>query len=173
MPVELLRRDSHELIQTKLTITVGNNTSETEVVQSNTGDFFGEGSAFDPQSRASATVRAVVHCELEMLAFNDLRALMEEHLELKSEIKRAARANFVRTNNAAGNDASGASSLYKPGEVTSDTISRRKLEQSLLKKYKKDVEKAEMMRMLHETHASEVEQGSKSRSTRVYPDGGL
>ena len=63
--------------------------------------------------------------------------------------------------------------MYKPGDDTSDAISKRKLEQSLLKKYKKDTEKAEMMRMLHETHASEIEQGSKTRSTRVHPDGGV
>ena len=62
------------------------------------GSFFGEQSllGIDYGSGATATVRATIHCELEMLQFDRLREMMETETELTKALKAQARAAYAR-----------------------------------------------------------------------------
>ena len=62
------------------------------------GSFFGEQSllGIDYGTGATATVRATIHCELEMLQFDRLREMMETETELTKALKAQARAAYAR-----------------------------------------------------------------------------
>jgi CRP-like cAMP-binding protein len=152
----------------EVVINTPNGEDEIQVTGLASGDFFGEASMFNPNATAGATVRTVMHCELEVLSFVQLRQLMATDKALTTEIKKAARGNFVRMQNAASNAAATtpAASLYADAsrKVTADR--RNMLEKSLLKKYKKDAEKVTMMASLH---SAAHNAGGKVGSKKITP----
>jgi Ca2+-binding EF-hand superfamily protein/CRP-like cAMP-binding protein len=132
-----------------------------EIAEINAGDFFGETAIFNPDATAGATVRTLVYCELEVLAFDGLRKLMLQDTVLAAEIKVVARSNFVKMKN------------LKNGRVAVMPKKRLSVEKALQRKYKQDSGKYDMMSKLHSaTHAlvSGVTTPTKKRAS-IHPQG--
>merc|ERR1711988_534015 len=113
--------------------------TEVEVAQLTGGSCFGATALFNPEHVASASVRTLMHCELESLPFSDLERLMVISPGLAKEIKDAARNNFLKTITASRNR-----------ERLEEIEDENKQTRWLAKKYKKDREKFNLVAKLHE-----------------------
>jgi CRP-like cAMP-binding protein len=111
---------------------------EGQVSTLSNGDFFGETSMFNPNAAAIATVRAIIHSEMEMLSFDELRKLMLVDPFLMKEIKEAARSNFVQMKTKVG--------TAKSFSISKSAANVRK---ALARKYKKDEAKLDMVTLLY------------------------
>ena len=120
-------------------------TAEVEVSQLGAGSCFGTTALFNPGHSASASVRTLMHCELESLPFADLRQLMKISPGLAKEIKHSARKNFLDIHGKVKN----------ANEAALKAVNDKNDQTSWLsKKYKKDKEKLNLITKLHE-HSKE------------------
>ena len=97
---------------------------------------------FNPGHAASASVRTLMHCELESLAFADLRQLMKISPGLAKEIKQSARKNFLDIHGKVKNANEAALKAVNDKNSTAGWLA---------KKYKKDKEKFNLINKLLET----------------------